>query len=53
MSEAEQTVDNSTSVKEQFNTKDNDVAKDNGKLADDDVITEICEEENTSFFSNT
>lgn len=49
-SEAEKTVDNNASVKEQFNTRDNDVAKDNGKLADDDVITEICEEENSSFF---
>ena len=49
-SEAEETVDNSTSDKEQFNTRDNDVAKDNGKLADDDVITEIREEKNSSFF---
>lgn len=49
-SEAEKTVDNSASVKKQFNTRDNDVAKDNGKLADDSVITEIREEENSSFF---
>ena len=49
-SEAEKTVNNSASVKEQFNTRDNDVAKDNGKLADDEDITEIREEENSSFF---